>query len=116
MFEATQINQEPTVDTHNKQQQERDVMQSIRERCTVCFNPGAINVDGYCSDCVSTVAADAQTIPTVSELMADPCSPFWVTELIPLLLRKDACDVAGALDLLAKVFGKRADDLLKSGQ
>ncbi len=58
----------------------------------------------------------AENLLTVSELMADPCTPFWVSELIPVLLRKDACDVAGALELLSAVFSKRADDLLKSGQ
>jgi hypothetical protein len=78
------------MDTSQKQQQERDAIEAVRE-----------------------LQAD---IPTVSELMADPCTPFWVSELLPVLLRKDACDVAGALELLSAVFGKRATDLVNSGR
>jgi Family of unknown function (DUF6011) len=122
-----------SVDAPNKQQNERDAVQAefelqadirnsrvairerIAERCTVCFNPGTLNANGYCSSCVSTVER-AETIPTVSELMASPETPFWVSELIPVLLRKDPCDVSGALELLSAVFSKRANDLVKSGQ
>lgn len=78
-------------DRNATQKEEREALEAIHER-------------------------QAEYIPTISELMADPCTPFWVSEFIPVLLRKDACDVAGALELLSAVFSKRADDLLKSGR
>jgi len=94
MFDGTTNHSEGddmNTERHATQKEEREVLESIHE-------------------------LRAEAIPTVSEVMADPCTPFWVSELIPVLLRKDACDVAGALELLAKVFGKRANDLLKVGQ
>lgn len=39
--------------------------------------------------------------PTYSEIAEDPCTPYWVQDLIPVLLAKDPVDVLNALDVLA---------------
>ena len=91
---------------------------SAPERCTVCLNPGKINHLGYCSDCVDTFstpatqqderdalqAAHEQRIPSPQELLLDPCTPFWASDVIRVALQKDAVDAANVFDLLAKSF------------
>ena len=93
----------------------------MSERCTVCLNPGKINHLGYCSDCVDTFSMDAtqqgerdalqaayeRRIPTPQELLLDPCTPFWASDVIRMGLQKDAVDAANVFDLLAKSFDAR---------
>jgi hypothetical protein len=94
---------------------------SMSERCTVCMNPGTINHLGYCADCVDTFstpatqqderdalqAAHEQRIPSPQELLLDPCTPFWASDVIRVALQKDAVDAANVFDLLAKSFDAR---------
>jgi hypothetical protein len=126
-----------SVDAPNKQQNERDAVQAefelqadirnsrvaIRERaserCTVCMNPATVNSDGYCSDCVSTVAesnpfaaVEFADNDTPEALLNDPSTPFWAADVIRVALTKDAVDVAGVFAVLAKSFDARAKKIL----
>jgi hypothetical protein len=46
----------------------------------------------------------------ISKLLSDPAFPTWGKRLVSELLRYDPVDVSNVLDVLAKVFGYRADD------
>jgi hypothetical protein len=56
-------------------------------------------------------AAHEQRIPTPQELLLDPCTPFWASDVIRVALQKDACDAANVFDLLAKSFDARLKTL-----
>jgi hypothetical protein len=124
-----------SVDAPTKQQNERDAVQAefelqadirnsrvaIRERaerCTVCFNPGTLNADGYCSECVKTSEANPFAAVEFADnsspeaLLNDPCTPFWAQSLIRDCLTRDCVDVANVLGVLAQSFDARAKKLL----
>lgn len=53
-----------------------------------------------------------KTIPSIEELLSDPCTPFWALDVIRVALTKDCVDAAAVLNVLAKVFDARAKQLL----
>ena len=48
------------------------------------------------------------------DLLDDPSSPFWVQNLVPILLRKDPVDVANAASLLSQILDRRLDALIQN--
>lgn len=49
-----------------------------------------------------------EKLPTIEELLANPCTSFAVKDAIKAACRRDPVQVANEFDLLAKVFDKRA--------
>lgn len=50
------------------------------------------------------------------DLLDDPCCPFWILNLVPVLLKKDPVDVANAASLLSQILDRRMDSLLLQAQ
>jgi len=120
-------------DFQTTQQEERDALQVKFEaaangeypaRCLVCLNPAEKpNPDGICSSCLEQKPFDVeashaipQAVPTPEELLNDPCTPFWASDVIRVALSKDCCDAAGVLEVLAECFSARANRIAKGGR
>lgn len=46
------------------------------------------------------------------DLLDDPTCPFWVQNLVPIILQKDPVDVANAAEVLSKILDRRLEALL----
>lgn len=81
------------------------------------FRPASHNatcqlVTGDCSYC--TCGAGYPKAPpayAVEELLADPSTPFWASDLIRLLTTKDPVDAVNTLEVVTRTFRARLDRL-----
>lgn len=53
-----------------------------------------------------------QVIPSPQDLIDDPSTPYWVSDVIRVALEKDPVDAANCFDVLAKAFGQRCSEIL----
>jgi hypothetical protein len=54
----------------------------------------------------------ARYVPTPEELLADPCTPYWASDVIRVALEKDCCDASAVFEVLAKSFDARTKRIL----
>lgn len=55
------------------------------------------------------VQSDDMTNTKLNQMLADPCVPFWVKDVIKVALQKDAVDAANWLETLAETFVERCN-------
>lgn len=52
----------------------------------------------------------------LNALLKDPSTPFWAKDVVLLALGKDPVDAAKVLRVLAQLFERRAQSILKQGE
>ena len=53
--------------------------------------------------------------PTVDSILADPATPYWVSDVARVALEKDPVDASNCFDVLAKAFSDRCWEILNAG-
>lgn len=51
-------------------------------------------------------------IPTVDELIASPCTSYWLKDALRVLSQRDVLDASRDAEILALVMQKRCEDAL----
>lgn len=50
------------------------------------------------------------------QMLDDPCTPFWLADVIRTALTKDAVDAACGLQAVAYLFAQRTREILRSAR
>jgi hypothetical protein len=54
----------------------------------------------------------ADELPSIEEVLADPAASFWLKTALQSSLCRDPVDAAHDSDVLAKLLGRRCDEML----
>jgi tRNA isopentenyl-2-thiomethyl-A-37 hydroxylase MiaE len=56
---------------------------------------------------------NTQFLPTIPEVLADPCSSYWLKDTLRSALKRDIVDAANDAQVLAEVLADRCENLTR---